>query len=149
MIFNLRVASAMKVICLFSADRESFTNNKKISYLSKITFIIIFLKFISNHEDIYIYIWWVSISVVVRSRRNSLLMLVRTCSLCGGLNHIIFRNLDLLCRRLRWKAFFYDNQNEHEPNSNRRFGFKSEKIHPCARTSLTYRNGKAQLQLFT
>ena len=33
---------------------------------------------------------------VVKSRRNSLPMLVQTCSLYGGLNHIIFHFLDLL-----------------------------------------------------
>ena len=39
---------------------------------------------------------WVGEKSLVRSRRNSLPILLQTCSLYGGLNHKIFRFLDLL-----------------------------------------------------
>ena len=33
-------------------------------------------------------------------------------------------------KRIRWKAYFYDNEDQRDNNSNSNFGFKSDKTPP-------------------
>ena len=52
----------------------------------------------------------------------------------------LLKKVNSFVRRLRWKAFFFDNQNEHEPNSNNRFGFESVKNPPLCKDLSNFEN---------